>query len=97
MKIEVRCLYHYAVTPNFMIVDLENDVWKRFLRADKNERIRIIRPFIKKPGPSGIQEIAWIPLFGLKDSEMMELELACKELMNEEYRGLQYKDKEDEE
>lgn len=43
-----------------------------------------------------IREITWILLYGLKDTEMMELELACKELMSEEYRGLKYKNKENE-
>ena len=84
MKIAVRCLYQKPVTPNFLIVDLPEELWPKFNCADKYERIRIITPFIKTPCPS-IREIAWIPLKGLKDCEMMELELACKELMSEEH------------
>lgn len=81
MKIAVRCIYRLAVTPNFLILDLIGEERSRFLRADKRERIEIIRPYIKKPGPSDISEIAWIPLDKLSDSELMELELACKNLM----------------
>lgn len=95
MKIAVRCLFHKPVRPNFLIVDLEGQEWTHFLWADKYERTRIIQPFITKPCPS-IRDIAWIPLDALKDSEMMDLELACKELMCEEYRDLQFNDKEDE-
>ena len=95
MKVALRCLYHKPVTPNFLIVDLPDEIWPKFNWADKYERIRIIQPFIRKPYPS-IREIAWIPLKGLKDSEMMELEMACKELMSEEYKGLQFNDNEDE-
>lgn len=91
MKIAVRCLFHKPVTPNFLIVELQGQEWTKFLWADKYERIRIIQPFITKPCPS-LREIAWILLDGLKDSEMMDLELACKELMCEEYRGLQFND-----
>lgn len=80
MKIAVRCIYALAVTPNFMIIDLEGEEWNNFRRADNRERVRIIRPYIKKPGPSDIVEIAWIPLDGLRDSEMMELELECRKL-----------------
>lgn len=83
MKIAVRCIYKLAVTPNFLVVDLEGEKWSKFLHADRLERIKIIRPYIKKPGPSDIAEVAWIPLDGLKDSELMELELECKKLMRE--------------
>lgn len=81
MKIAVRCIYRLAVTPNFLIVDLEEEEWIKFLRADKRDRVEIIRPHIKKRGPSDIAEIAWIPLKGLRDSELMELELECRRLM----------------
>lgn len=80
MKIAIRCIYRLAVTPNFFVVDLKEEDWSKFLSADKMERIKIIRPFIKKPGPSDIDEVAWIPLSGLSDSEIMELELECKNL-----------------
>ena len=34
---------------------------------------------------------------GFKNSEMMELELTCKDLMSEAYRGLQFKDEKENE
>ena len=81
MKIAVRCIYRLPVTPNFLIVELEGEEWKKFLWADKRTRVEIIRPYIKKPGPSDIAEIAWILLDGLRDSELMQLELECRRLM----------------
>lgn len=87
MIIAVRCIYRLSVTPNFMIIDFKGDDWSKFLHADNKERIEIIRPYIKKPGPSDIAEIAWIPLDGLRDSELMELELACKHLMRHPISG----------
>ena len=71
MKIAVRCIYHLAVSPNFIIVDLPDDVWKTFLGARRApwERVNIIRPYIRKPGPTGIKEIAWIPLDKLTEDE----------------------------
>ena len=80
MKIAVRCIYRLPVTPNFLIVDLEGEEWKKFLWADKRTRVEIIRPYVKQPGPSDIAEIAWIPLDGLRDSELMQLELECQRL-----------------
>lgn len=80
MKIAVRCIYHLAVRPNFMIVDLNDDQFKKFLGADNLGRVAMIRKFIKCPGPSDIREVSWIPLSGLKDNELMELELECRHL-----------------
>lgn len=80
MKIAVRCIYRLPVTPNFLIVDLDGEEWKKFLWADKRTRVEIIRPYIKQPGPSDIAEIAWIPLDGLRDSELMQLKQECRRL-----------------
>ena len=71
MKIAVRCIYHLSVTPNFLIVDLTDEEWPIFLHHP-DERVRIIRPYIKKPGPAEIREIAWIPLDNLTDDEKDE-------------------------
>ena len=81
MKIAIRCIYSFPVTPNFLIVDLPEEKWSKFLWGDKKTRVEIIRPYIKKRGPSDIAEIAWIPLEGLKESELMQLELECQHLM----------------
>lgn len=86
MKIAVRCIYYLPVSPNFLIVDLPDEEWRKFLGARENpkERIDIIRPYIKKPGPTYIVEIAWIPLDNLKLTEIYTLEEACKRLYNSE-------------
>ena len=86
MKIAVRCIYGLCVTPNFLIVDLNDEIWTKFLNADRISRVNIIRPYIKKPGPSDITEIAWIPLDKLKGSDLIELELECKKLMKKEIK-----------
>lgn len=76
MKIAVRCIYHFPVTPNFLIVDLPYDEWQSFL-WDISSRIKIIRKYLRRPGPSisSIREIAWIPLGGLSEEEERELHL----------------------
>lgn len=67
MKIAVRCLYCRPVTPNFLVVDLPEGQWTRFLWGDRRTRIEIIKPFLPEVGPP-IREVAWIPLEGLSDS-----------------------------
>lgn len=64
MKIAVRCLYYRPVTPNFLIVDLQNEQWSNFLWGDKQTRIEIIKPFLSKAHPP-IREVAWIPIADL--------------------------------
>lgn len=70
MKIAVRCIYHFPITPNFLIVDLPNEEWQEFL-CKQSSRIGIIRKYLTSPGPSisSIREIAWIPLEGLSAKE----------------------------
>ena len=75
MKIAVRCIYHLPVTPDFLIVDLTDEEWPNFLHHPA-ERVRIIRPYIKKPGPAEIKEISWIPLDKLTEDEKDELKTA---------------------
>ena len=61
MKIAVRCIYYRPVTPNFLIVDFQQEQWSRFLWGDRQTRINMILPFMPKGHPP-IREIAWIPL-----------------------------------
>ena len=61
MKIAVRCIYYRPVTPNFLIVDFQQEQWSRFLWGDRQTRINMILPFMPKDHPS-VREIAWIPL-----------------------------------
>ena len=86
MKIAARCIYCLPLTPNFLTVDLKDEEWMKFLHGDKKARIEIIRKYIKTRGPSEISEIAWIPLEGLKESELMELELECSRLKRNKER-----------
>lgn len=74
MRIASRCLYYLPVTPNFLIVDVPDNEWPIFLNNQK-ERVNIIRPYIRKPGPTEIREVAWIPLENLSDNEKDELKL----------------------
>lgn len=67
MKIAVRCLYYRPITSNFLIVDLQEKQWSRFLWGDKQTRIEIIKPYLSEPHPP-IREVAWIQLNGLSDS-----------------------------
>lgn len=72
MKIAVRCLYYRPVTPNFLIIDLQEGQWSKFLWADKRTRIEIIKPFLSEYHPT-IREVAWIPLQDLSDSSKSTL------------------------
>ncbi|MDE5822078.1 MAG: hypothetical protein K2H63_06315 [Paramuribaculum sp.] len=75
MRIVVRCLYYLPITPNFLLVDLPDNEWRIFLNNPK-ERVSIIRPYIREPGPTEIREIAWIPLENLSDDEKAEFQNA---------------------
>ncbi|MDE5836600.1 MAG: hypothetical protein K2H50_06310 [Paramuribaculum sp.] len=75
MRIVVRCLYYLPITPNFLLVDLPDNEWRIFLNNPK-ERVSIIRPYIREPGPTKIREIAWIPLENLSDDEKAEFQNA---------------------
>ncbi len=74
MRIAVRCLYHYPVTPNFLIINLDQSTWKQFLSADKYSRISIVIPFLPKDkGHPSIREIAWIPLGHLTQEDKITI------------------------
>ena len=77
MRIVVRCLYYLPITPNFLIVDLPDNEWRIFLNNPK-ERVSIIRPYIREPGPTEIREIAWIPLESLNKEMKEKLREAIK-------------------
>ena len=38
MKIAVRCIYWYPVTPNFVLADLEGEEWKSFSTQEKIQK-----------------------------------------------------------
>ncbi|MBD5184673.1 MAG: hypothetical protein HDS97_07270 [Bacteroidales bacterium] len=79
MKIAVRCIYYLPVRPNFLVVDLPDDEWRKFLN-EPDSRVNIIRPYIKRSGPSYITQIAWIPLENLSEEEKNELRDALDEV-----------------
>lgn len=76
MKIAVRCLYARPVTPNFLIVNLVEKEWSRFLWGDIKTRIDIVRPYLPSNCPT-IREISWIPLDNLskQDKILMIIDL----------------------
>lgn len=72
MKLAVRCLYYRPITPNFLIIDLQEEQWSKFLWSDKQKRIEIIESFLSDTHPP-IREIAWIPLKNLSNSSKSTL------------------------
>ena len=72
MTIAVRCLYYRPITPNFLIIDLSQEQWSKFLWGDKQTRIEIIKSFLSEAHPP-IREVAWIPLKDLSDSSKSTL------------------------
>lgn len=61
MKIAVRCIYYRAVTPNFLVIDLNAEAWSKFLWADNKTRIEMIRPYLPKDHPT-VREATWISI-----------------------------------
>ena len=43
MKIAIRCLYYRPITSNFLIIDLSQEQWSKFLWGDKQTRIEIVK------------------------------------------------------
>ena len=72
MKIAVSCLYYRPITPNFLIIDLHDEQWSKFLWGDNQTRIKIVEPYLSKAHPP-IREVAWIPLDSLSDSSKSTL------------------------
>ena len=68
MKIAVRCQYFRPITPNFLILNLEEKIWSRFLWGDTQTRIDIVIPYLPCEHPP-IRELSWIPLDGLSESD----------------------------
>lgn len=68
MKIAVRCIYTRPVTPNFLIVNLVEKEWTRFLWGNIQTRIDIVRPYLPSDCPA-IKEISWIPLDNLSKQD----------------------------
>ena len=72
MKIAVRCLYYRPITPNFMIITLEESVWSQFLWGDTQKRLDIVIPYLPNEHPP-IRELSWIPLDSLSESDKLIL------------------------
>ncbi len=66
MKIAVRCLYYRPITPNFLILNLEENIWSKFLWGDNKTRIEIVNPYLPRDHPP-IRELSWIPINSLTE------------------------------
>ena len=75
MKVLLRGILYKAVTPPYSIVDMESEVWREFLFANKTRRKEMAIQLVNSPGWSdtSIKEIAWIPL----DNQKMIQDIAC--------------------
>ena len=66
IRIVVRCINHYPITPTCDIIDLEWETWREFLFADQYRRIEIVCSVLNSNSaiwqPDKIREVAWIPL-----------------------------------
>ena len=64
MKVLLRGILYKAVTPPYCIVDMESEVWREFLFANKTRRKEMAIRLVNRPGWSdtSIREIAWVPL-----------------------------------
>ncbi len=69
MKIAVRCIFTYPITPNFLILNLDDTTWSRFLWGNSQTREAIITPYLPRDRPT-IREISWIPIEGLSELDV---------------------------
>ena len=75
MKVLLRGILYKAVTPPYCFVDMESEVWRAFLFANKTRRKEMAIRLVNRPGWSdtSIREIAWVPL----DNQKMIVEIAA--------------------
>lgn len=66
MKIAVRCIFNYPITPNLLIINLDATTWGRFLWGNAQTREYIVTPYLPREHPT-IREISWIPLDSLSE------------------------------
>lgn len=76
MKIAVRCIFTRPITPNFLIINLAEIVWARFLWGDTNTRIDIVRTYLPRDHPP-IREVSFLPLDDLtkRDKTLLVINL----------------------
>lgn len=72
MKIAARCIFTRPITSNFLIINLDDTTWGRFLWGDSQTRKEIVIPYLPRYHPS-IREISWIPVEGLSKSDIITL------------------------
>lgn len=68
MKVAIRCIFSRPITPNFLIIDLAKEAWRKFLEGDTKTRIEIVKPYLPREHPP-IREVSWIPLDRLSNSD----------------------------
>ena len=61
VKVAIRCIFTRPITPNFLVINLADEIWTRFLWGDTRKRIDIVKPYLPRDCPT-IREVSWIPL-----------------------------------
>lgn len=77
VRVLVRCIYHKAVQPSCHIIEMEEEVWRRFLFADNSERKSMVLNILKRDRIRlAVREVVWVPLTGcLKDAPLEGIEV----------------------
>lgn len=62
IRIAICLIYYKAVTPGLFIVDMNWDVWRKFLFASQRVRQQMIVPKVVPSVEGSVKELVWIPL-----------------------------------
>lgn len=62
IRIAICLIYYKAVKPGLFIVDMNWDVWRKFLFASQRVRQQMIVPKVAPSVEGSVKELVWIPL-----------------------------------
>lgn len=70
MKLAIALIHYYPVNPTYLLVEMETDLWRKFLFASQAERQNMIIPKLKPHLVGKVRELVWLPLDG---QEMLKI------------------------
>ena len=64
MKVAIALIHFFPVTPTYLIVEMDTDLWRKFLFANQDDRQSMIVPKLKPHLVGKVRELVWLPLDG---------------------------------
>ena len=62
MRVAIALIHYKAVTPTYLIVEMCDDIWHKFLHSSQRVRQEMIVPKLKPHLVGTIRELVWLPL-----------------------------------